>query len=195
MRDVEYHARLGGVLFGLGSRGMMGIRTRGYVVLVAVAAGQLGGCMAPASDPNDPGAVAAMVELGYTDPQSDAYRKVCHDEVMPFFAGSQGGSHLFATIRATGFPVDEEGVSSIVLTETVIHSDTGQELHRFTERVKFRLIDETTVEVESRFIFLASAPRPLDGGSADITLTLVADGDSTRRANLEQRILLQRDGG
>jgi hypothetical protein len=161
-----------------------------------------GGCPPVEMDPNAGGGQDMTdetpdpsVELGFTEALSDTYTRVGPDEVMPFFTSGQGGSHIFATIRATGFPIDDAGMSSIALTEIVVLSDTGQELHNFTQTVAFEQVAGDMVEVASRFVFLSALPRDLEGRLASVTLTLVSTTDPTRIANLIQRVQLVRDGG
>src|SRR5262245_52431345 len=90
-------------------------RTAGALSMLALAlAASCPDTMMVEPDP-DP---APTAELGYTDPITDAFAPVPNGATMPLFTGGQGGSHIYATLRATGFPTAEDGSASIQVAQT-----------------------------------------------------------------------------
>lgn len=151
----------------------------------------LPGCPPAADDgePNQP-SEPASAELGFTDFESGAYARVSDGGVMPLFTGGQGGSHIFATLRARGFPAAENGIARIQLAEVVTRADTSEVLHDFTQTIDFAPRDDGAVEVTSRFVFLDALPDDLDGTAATVRFVLTSADDAAIGAAIEQTIVL-----
>jgi hypothetical protein len=149
------------------------------------------GCPQPTDggDPNVP-SEPASAELGFTDFESGAYARVSDGGVMPLFTGGQGGSHIFATLRARGFPAGENGIVRIALAEIVTRADTSEVLHDFTQTIDFAPRDDGAVEVTSRFVFLDALPDDLDGVTTAVRFVLTSAEDSAITTTIEQMIVL-----
>lgn len=145
-----------------------------------------GSCAPPADAPLGP----ATVEFGFTDESGGEFVPVADGEVMPLFTGGQGGSHIFVTLRAGGFPLDRENKAGIVVAEVVSLSESGEVLHDFTQTVAFNDAGDGRVEIRSRFVFLDALPENLDGRTARIDFTLTSAEDPSITARVQQSVVL-----
>ena len=141
---------------------------------------------------DDPGEPAPAVEFGYTDDVTEAYVPVAAGEVMPLYQGFQGGSHIFVTLRATGFEPDESGQVAMVLSQRVTVNDGARVLSDFPQEISFSEVADGVVELRSRFIFLDSVTSDIEGATALITFALVDAADPNRIARIEQTVVLRR---
>lgn len=139
---------------------------------------------------NDETTGPAAVEFGFTDEGSGDFVPVAEGEVMPLFTGGQGGSHIFVTLRASGFPIDSDGKAGIVVAEIVSLADSGVVLHDFTQTVAFNEIGNGQAEIRSRFVFLDALPEDLDQKTAIVDFTLSSAADPSIRAQVSQTIRL-----
>lgn len=114
-----------------------------------------------------------QVELGFTDPASNVYMPIGSNGDIPFFAGFQGLSELFVTLRVADAPTAQDGTSSIDVAQTVTLVGSGQVLHEFTERmVLFAALGPEQVELSSRRLILDSPPSSIDGQIVELAFTL-----------------------
>jgi hypothetical protein len=135
--------------------------------------------------------MAATAELGYTDIEDSTYLTVGNGATMPLFTGGQGGSHIFATVRATGFPLTPEGKAVIQLAQRVTMPAGGMVLHDFTQTVTFEPIGSGMFEIASRFVFLDALPADLQGKTANVSFVLTSLDDPATAAQIDQTVLLQ----
>lgn len=134
------------------------------------------------------------VELGFTDLDSGAYRAIADGQVMPLFTAFQGGSHIYVTLRATGFP-HSEGGTDVEVAQTVTLLDTGVVLNEFSQVLPFAEIEESRIERESRFIFLDAFQANIDGQTVILSFTLTAQEDDSIVAGITQTVVLDRTQG
>ncbi len=130
-------------------------------------------------------------ELGYTDLDNNTFTPVPDGATMPLFTGGQGGSHIFATVRASGFPAGEDGKATIQLAQNVTLSDSGAVLHDFTQTVSFEPIGGGLFEIASRFVFLDAVPTDLHGQNADIDFVLQSLDQPEITAQINQTVRLE----
>ncbi len=160
---------------------------RARVILsVALLALGFGGDCQNGMDPMEPTA-----ELGYTDPADDSYVAVPDGATMPLFTGGQGGSHIFATVRASGFPTASDGKATIQLAQSVTLSGSGEVLHDFTQTVTFEPIGNGVFEIAERFVFLDAVPVDLHGRNAGIDFVLTSLEEPDMTARISQTVLLE----
>ena len=133
---------------------------------------------------------APQVEIGFTDSTDDTYKVVDNGGAMPLFTALQGGSHIFVTLRAAGFPNATGGEASVVLAQRVTLLN-GDLLHDFTQITRFTEIDGGFIELESRFVFLDALPEDIDGQTAILSFTLTAVEDESVVADLTQNVVLE----
>ena len=133
-----------------------------------------------------------QVEIGFTDLDSGTYRVITDGQVMPLFTAFQGGSHIFVTLRATGFPDTEDGAVNVVVAQIVTRLDSGDVLNEFTQTIPFTEIDESRIERESRFVFLDATPEDIDGQTVMLSFTLTAQEDDSIVAGITQTVVLER---
>lgn len=150
------------------------------------------GCPPPAGDdPNDgTNELPPSVEIGYIDEVAGTYRRVGEGEVMPLYVGFQGGSHIFVTLRATGFPTDQDGKASIVITERVTRTGTPVVLSDFSQTVLFSLNGDGVLELPSRFVFLDSPTADINDTDAVLSFTLALESDPQVAAQVTQVVRL-----
>lgn len=132
----------------------------------------------------------ATAVLGFTNPTTTAFQVIGHGETMPLFTGGQGGSHLFVTIRATGFPRSADDSATIRVAQFVELGATGQELHNFEQAVRFAPLSDDTSEVASRFVFLDAVPSSLDGELANLAFELTSTTDDQVSVTIMQTVVL-----
>jgi hypothetical protein len=149
----------------------------------------LGGCPQSGGIDESGQPVPPSAELGYTDAVAGVFVAVADGGVMPLYTGGQGGSHIFVTIRAQGFPTDAVGNATIVVDEAVTLVDSGQVLHDFAQTVGFSRTDGA-VEIQNRFVFLDALPDNLDGQRATLDFTLSSAGGEGVQANVTQTVEL-----
>lgn len=131
-------------------------------------------------------------ELGFTSLVSQAYTTVPDGGTMPLFTGGQGGSHIFATLRITGFSANVNGTVDIELTQTVTRTSDGTLLHpEFLQAVEFAPIGNDVFELPSRFVFLDALPEDLDMQSVEIEFRLRAAAQPSVSAEVQQTVILQ----
>ncbi|MCB9851010.1 MAG: hypothetical protein H6817_09950 [Phycisphaerales bacterium] len=131
-----------------------------------------------------------VVEIGYTDLDSEVYAALGEGATMPLFTAFQGGSHVYVTIRARGFPMDAGDATDLSLEEIIRVVATDEIIHQFSQVVSFSAIDADTLEVASRFMFLNATPDELDGATVRVELHIAAIGvDSSK--DFAQSVLLQ----
>jgi len=153
----------------------------------------LAGC--PAAPVDDGGndnlpPTGLTVEIGYTDETGLNYQVIPDGGVMPLFTIGQGGSHMFATLRATGFPVDEFGTANINLDEFVTLGPDQRVIHNLSEPVTFFSIADDGVEVQSRRIVFDALPTEVDGQLISVEFTLTSVADPTINARITQTLLM-----
>ena len=134
------------------------------------------------------------VELGFTDLDSGAYRVITDGQVMPLFTAFQGGSHIYVTLCATGFPYSEGG-TDVEVAQTVTLLETGDVLNEFSQVLPFAEIEESRIERESRFIFLDAVRADIDGQTVMLSFTLTAQEDDSIVAGITQTVVLDRTQG
>lgn len=132
----------------------------------------------------------ATAVLGFTNPTTNAFQVIGPGESMPLFTGGQGGSHLFVTMRATGFPRSADGTTSIRVAQFVELGSTGQELHNFEQAIRFEPLSDDTSEVVSRFVFLDAVPSTLDGELANLEFELISSTDDQVSVTIVQTVVL-----
>lgn len=162
-------------------------RTLAAVCLIALA---IGGCPEPGNDGGNADPTPAAFEIGYTDESTGTYSIVRGGEIMPLFTGGQGGSHIYATLRATGFPAKADGTADVLLVERVTATATGAVLHDFQQRVNLRPLAGGTFELRSRFVFLDALPEVIDGVQARLEFSLTSELDPSRTASVTQVVIL-----
>ncbi len=133
-------------------------------------------------------------ELGFTDDETLAYTRIEDGGVMPLFTGGQGGSHIFATLRATGFPTEADGTAQIRIRQRVTLESDGRVLNEFSQIVPFQPAPDGSVEVRSRFVFLDAFPRDIDGETILVDFTLTSAVDETVTAQILQTLLVDLGG-
>lgn len=151
------------------------------------------GCPPPAIDgnTNDNEAAAAAAEIGYTDANGENYTVVGDGEVMPLFTSGQGGSHMYAVLRASGFPVDEDGNAEINVAQVVTLVSNAQELHRFSTQVTFTSLDDGQLTTLERIVIFDAPPEAVDGQVLAIDFLLSSVSDPTVSARIQQTLLMQ----
>ncbi len=171
----------------------MQFRQRRPIRLIALfAAGALApfGCMpAPGGDPNDTGDPLS-VELGFFDEVTGEYREIEDNGDMPLFAGLQGGRHIFATLRATGFGDASATTTDIVVDQLATLSDGNIELSNATNTTEFTLLDDGVFELRSWFIFLDADPPLLENAQALLTFELSDPDDPARSVRITRNVRL-----
>ncbi len=135
-----------------------------------------------------------QVEIGFTDLDSGTYRVITDGQVMPLFTAFQGGSHIYVTLRATGFPYSEGG-TDVEVAQTVTLLETGDVLNEFSQVLPFAEIEESRIERESRFIFLDALQSDIDGQTVMLSFTLTAREDDSIVAGINQTVVLERTQG
>jgi hypothetical protein len=170
-------------------------------VCSAVAASLGGGCdssgngpMDPGGEPNDPVVVqpTATVEIGYTDQKTGAYATIGDGAVMPLFTMFQGGSHIFVTFRATGFPTAGDGTTPITLRQRIVETDTGEVLAaEITQNVRLQPLGDGRAELPSRFIFLDGLPDVLDGEMISLSFTLTSALNASYQVEVAQTMVVR----
>jgi len=148
----------------------------------------------PGTDPGDGGGTddppPVKAELGYTDQETGIYTPVGDGEVMPLFSSGQGGSHIFATLRATGFPTAEDGGADIALVEDIRLASSGISVHDFSEIVRFETTPDGHLEAASIFMFLQILPFIADGQTVDVAISLTSAEDMEVTAQIAQTVVL-----
>lgn len=134
-------------------------------------------------------ASSSAAEIGYTDP-AGVYQEIKDGDNMPLFNMNQGGSHLYVTVRATGFPPPMEGVVGITLRQRVEVPELMEVPHDFTANLPFTPIEDGRIEFPRRFVFFAIRPFELDGKDAVVTFTLTAFDDPTISVVVERMVVL-----
>ena len=132
-----------------------------------------------------------QVEVGFTDLDSGTYRVITDGQVMPLFTAFQGGSHIFVTLRAAGFPHTEDGTVDVVVAQIVTRLDSGDVLNEFIQTIPFTAIEESRIERESRFVFLDATPEDLDGQTVMLSFTLTEPEDGSIFASITQTVVLE----
>ena len=155
----------------------------GALVLSALVAGA--GCPDPMMNDPDP---VPTAELGYTDLTTDAYSPVPNGATMPLYTGGQGGSHIYATLRATGFPAGGDGTVSIQLAQTATRVSNGTLLHDFAQPVVFVPLGDGQFEVKSRFVFLDALPADLDGQAVHFVFVLTATDQPDKTVRIDETL-------
>ncbi len=135
------------------------------------------------------------IEIGFTELDSGAYRVITDGQVMPLFTAFQGGSHIYVTLRALGFPYSEGGTVDVEVAQIVTLLDTGAVLNEFTQTIEFTEIEESRIERESRFVFLEAVQADLDGQTVTLSFTLTAQEDDSIVAGINQTVVLERTQG
>ncbi len=133
------------------------------------------------------------VEIGFTDLESGTYRVITDGQVMPLFTGLQGGIHILVTLRATGFPISEDGTVDVRVTQVLTLVQTGDVLNDFPDTIpiEFTEIEENRIERESRFIFLDALLGDIDGQTVMLSFTLTAPEDDSIFASITQTVVLE----
>jgi hypothetical protein len=116
-----------------------------------------------------------QVEVGFTDANTDVFTAVNDDDTMPFFAGFQGLSELYFTVRVAGLPGVENGTAQIDVLQIAEMASTGAVLHEFgQEMVVFTEIEGGQLELKSRRMILDSPPGVIDAATLRLSFTLTA---------------------
>jgi len=145
----------------------------------------------PVDNTNDNQPVAASAEIGYTDEGGVSYTPVSDGEVMPLFTSGQGGSHMFAVIRAAGFPVDESGNAEVTLHQYATLAPDAIVVHDFTQVVTFSRLDNGQITTPERIVIFNALPEDVDGQLITITFNLTSVADPTITTTLQQTLLMQ----
>lgn len=148
----------------------------------------VGGCP---PDMMDPMVGPLSADFGFTDEADDSYTSVGQGEVMPLFAGFQGGSHVFVTLRASGFPTDSAGKASIRLAQRVARAGSGVALSEFSQDVMFERNAEGVLELADRFIFLDAATPDIDETDAVMTFTLTSISNPAMTTTVTRTVRLR----
>ena len=142
--------------------------------------------------PEDPPDVPRMLEIGFAN--GGPYTVVPPGGEMPVFMGPQGGIHIFATIRGTGFAPN----ALVSLTQMGTLVDNGQIIITpFTANATFTQApgEDGVNQLLDRFIFLSALPNDVYGETALLRFTITATADPTVTATIEQEVLLVPFGG
>lgn len=168
--------------------------SRRLVAALLPFAALFGGCPSqpPASDDGSTDATPAarVVEVGYTALGDGTYHKVASGEPIPMYTALQGGSHIYVTLRVSGFPEPVNQQLKVKLVQRVTLNGTGAVLNDFAQTVTFHQLADGRVELRSRFVFLSELPENLDGRMADLSFTLTAEPDPTAVAEVAQPVML-----
>jgi len=140
---------------------------------------------------NDNEPTAATAEIGYTDEAGLNYAVVGNGEVMPLFTSGQGGSHMFAVLRASGFPVDENGNAEINVDQIITLDPGGRILHDFSSQVTFSSLEVGQLTTLERIVVFEASPDDVNGQSINIAFLLTSVADPTVSAVIQQSLLMQ----
>lgn len=115
------------------------------------------------------------VEFGFTDPDTDIFTAIENDQSMPFYAGFQGLSELYFTLRVSGLPGDENGTASIDVLQTATLVDTAAVLHEFGQpMVMFTQLESGELELRDRRVIMDSPPGAIDAANLELSVVLTA---------------------
>jgi hypothetical protein len=142
---------------------------------------------------NDNQSAQVSAVFGYTDllDPDTPFIQVGDAEIMPLFAGSQGGSHIFVTLRVDGFPETEPGEARIRVAEVVTLNSDGRVLHDFEQVVRFEQAEDGYMEIVTRFVFLDATPGEIAGEVVSVVFTLTSTADEQISTQIAQSILLE----
>lgn len=131
-------------------------------------------------------------ELGYTDPGTGQYTPVEAGTPVPFYAGFQGLSELFVTVRVSGLAQLDLQTPIFEIGQTVRMADSGFVIHEFTQAaVVFESLSADEAELAERRMILDAAFSTLDGQEVDVLISLAMTMEGrTISAAIDQRMTL-----
>jgi hypothetical protein len=188
---LDYHAAWAdpsGGIWAVGGNIVGDPRTDG--ILAYFGTGEVGSEVIVPDEPVGP--ADPTVEFGFTDADTLSFVPVLEGETMPLFSSGQGGSHIFVTLRVTGFPVAPQGITEILIDEKITREFDQFVLHDFEQVVSFTPSPDGPLEVQSRFVFLDSIPREVDGQSVFVEFTLTSTMDDSVSVNVSRSIIVDR---
>jgi Cys-rich repeat protein len=130
------------------------------------------------------------MEMGFTE-DDESYRLISDGDVMPFFAGNQGGSHIFPTFRVGGFPNVEDGRLNLEIDENVTLVADGSLLSSFRQITQFEEIEDGVLELQRRFVFLSGSPTGLNGQQVNVRFSLTSVDDDAFSAEVMLTVELE----